>query len=258
VLALLAVIGLAAGDCRAETITLTVSWNGNTFTAMGTSGVFVGPGSGPAGAQTVLNINVGALNSDLAAGGSAYTFSDLGVTTNFPGTNSSEGAFLQISGLLDVATTGTAGDIKVFSSEGGFTAPPSSSTKLTLADTANYTGTTSTSTQTGTGGFSDSSSPAVTAGVGPIALSSNGTTTDSHEGSTPPLTLPTYVTPFTLTNTLDFNLTPRGTSSGSDGFSGQTSVVSGSIPEPASVLLLLTGILPVFVVLRRRRGLVAG
>jgi hypothetical protein len=258
ILALVAVFGFAAGDCRAESITMVISWNGNTFTAMGTAGPFVGPGSGPAGAQQVLNINVGALNSNLAALGSAYSFSNLGVITNFPGTTTSTGGFLQTSGALDVATTGTAGPIVVTGSESGFTAPTSSPpTMLFTGATANYTGTTSTSTQSSTGSFMDSGSLAAMAG--PVPLPSNGTVTDSHNGSASTGPLPAYVTPYTLTNQMTLNLTPRGASQGSDGFSGQTSVVTVGVPEPTSVVVCLTG-MPVLLVIvglrRRRRGVV--
>jgi hypothetical protein len=268
VLALIAVIGFAAGDCRAETITLTVSWSGHVFTATGTAGIYVGPGSGPAGAQQILNINVGALNSDLAGFGSAYSFSNMGVQTNWPGTSTSAGGFLLTAGTLAVGTTGTAGLIKVTATEGGYTTPSASlGVVLATVHQANFTGTTAgtdggsptPSYQSGTGSFTDSGGPPLTVTSATLVMPSNGMLPDGHTTSDTK-TLGPFVTPYTLTTESDFNLVPRVAAPGSDGFSAQVSVIT--VPEPASMVMFLTSMPVPFVIvgwlgLRGRRRVAA-
>jgi hypothetical protein len=253
VLGLAAMIGVMASEARAETLTLTV------YAGSGTGGAVIYTTTG--GSQAVT-ANLTALNSDLtAAGFGAYQFTNLGGSSNNPGTSGPVGGFILTSGNMTV-TPGGSGEgtpITVVLTEDGFSAPSSGAgASLFTAATANYAGTAAgpASTQTDQSQFTDSTPQTITGGV--ISQPSNGTQTDSHSTGISQ-GLPAYVVPYTLTNILVIQLTadPAG-SGGSNGFSGKTSVISsGTIPEPASLVMMLTGMpLPLVVLglLRRRRA----
>jgi hypothetical protein len=68
--------------------------------------------------------------------------------------------------------------------------------------------------------------------------------------------IPTFVTPFGISNSMTFSLLPNANAQATDGFSGSTTVTaSGTVPEPANLSIILAGAIPlaVFNWIRRRR-----
>jgi hypothetical protein len=244
---LAAMTGLMASESRAASLTISVMQGSTTIYST-------------TGGATKVTANVTALNADLIANGlGGYSFSSLGGSSNNPGTSGPVGGYIITTGTLDV-TPGGAGEgtpLTVVLTQSGFTAPASGTGSM-LSDTAtaNYVGVLGGSTQSNTGTFSDSSSPAVTGTAGPITQTYTGSSPGFNMTVSTPLAA--YVTPYTLTSTSMISLTgnPAG-SQGSDGFSNQVQVISTSIPEPASIVMMLTGMpLPLVVLglLRRRRA----
>jgi len=241
-LGLAALTGLMASEAQAETLTLSVFAGTDTTVA---------PIYTVTGGANAVGANVGVLNSDLAAAGfGAYSFSNLGGSSNNPGTNSPGplgGAYVLASGDLNV-TRGGSGEgtpITVVLSEGGFTLPTNGPT-LRDAGAAIITGASG----------SQGSEAVVTDATGASTnVSIAGLTgTGLQTASTP---LGSYVTPFTLESQTVLSLTSTSTTEpGSNGFS-QLAQVQAAVPEPASLVLMLTGMpLPLVVLglLRRRRA----
>jgi len=115
--------GFGALEARAETLTLSV-FAGTDTTAPAIYSVV--------GGSTAVSADTGILNGNLAAAGfGAYSFSNLGGSSNNPGssaTGDQGGAFILTSGNLSV-TPGGSGEstpITVVLTEGGFVLPTSS------------------------------------------------------------------------------------------------------------------------------------
>jgi len=255
-LGLTALFGLSAREARAEAMILTVSLNGTSiFSATGPT---TGPNAHQAVSVTTAGLTV--LNGDLS--GTGYSFSSLGGASNNPGTSGPVGGFISDSGNVSFAPGGSGGVLTITVSEVGFTAPSSgTSATLTSAATANYSGAgaggagPTPTYQTYSGMFSDSSLPPVTATTPLITQLANGTASDQHSASTSTPIAP-YLTPYSLTSATNIDLTASSSSPSNDVFTGKTSVVSASVPEPASLVMMLTGMpLPLVVMglLRRRR-----
>ncbi len=244
-LGLSALVGLAAHECSAGTLTITVFGGGLPVAGYTTTGT----------AQSVT-VDVDELDAMLKAAGSAYSFSSLGAVSDYAGQTGSVGAYLNTSGTVSVsATGGSTSALTIFTSEDGWTSPTAVSTsRLVDTATANYTGLAAdslrrTSATTDFAGFIDSSSPAVSAVTLGFALNANGTVNDVHSGSAS-TAFGKYLTPFDLSNTLTVELTPRTKNTpGSDSFSGVTSLTTN--PEPASLVMMLVGISVVILTLRR-------
>jgi len=237
-LGLAAILGLTAGQAKAETLTLSVIYGGSTFAFTGSS--------------TSVSVPATVINDDLA--GSGYTFSNLGGVSNWFGSNTSVGAFVQDSGSLS-RSGGTGGDITIILTESGFTLPSGGSgAQLSSAPAATFAGTTTSSTQKDMGTYTSDANSANTVSTPQTTLTSNGTATDSHSGSAT-AGIPSYVTPYTLTLTETINLTQRSSSSAADGLGSTVSVLS--VPEPAGLVMMVTAMpLPLVVLglLRRRRA----
>jgi hypothetical protein len=243
-LGLVAMSVLMAGEARAESLILSVFAGTDTTVAP----IFTTTG----GANSVT-ANVGVLNSDLAAAGfGAYSFTNLGGSSNNPGSTALGplgGAYILNSGNL-VVTHGGSGEgtpITVVLTEGGFTLPANGPTLVDTA-TANIAG--ATGSQGSEGVFRGATGAPTTTAI--PGLTSSGIQTSS----TP---LGTYVTPFSLESQTILSLTAtNSTLPGSNGFSQKVQVLAAStVPEPASIVMMLTGMpLPLVLVglLRRRQA----
>jgi hypothetical protein len=232
-LGLAALIGLSAPEARAATMTMNVIFGGSTFS-------FTGTATSVAPSLTVIN-------GDLA--GSGYSFSSLGGSSNNVGTPAL--AFVSESFDLD-RTGGTGGPLVIQVTEGGFTDPASATGNSWMVNhTATFTGDTATSSQTNVGNFTDSG--AVNVNLSPVPSPLFGTTSAAQSGTATHALSP-YAIPFTLTTTTTINLAQVGTSDAND--VGTSTVSVAGVPEPASLILMLTGMpLPLVVMglLRRRR-----
>ncbi len=221
---------------------MTIATNGHTITVAGS---LVSSSS-----STSFQVNTTTLNSLLATDGSAYQFSALGVSSDWSGSTGSQGASLQTSGGLFVLTggTGVTGALTITVSEDGFLAPTGKNGSLESTSIANFTNTTagdkdaSTSSYQGTPG-----TILVSTSTGPVANDYSPNHSDS---------IGTVSSGYTLGNLLAISLTKNTTSEAQLGFSGTAQVFAASVPEPASLVMMLTGMpLPLVVLglLRRRR-----
>jgi hypothetical protein len=241
-LGLAAMASLMAGEARSETLTLSVFAGTDTSAPALYSTV---------GGATLVTADTTILNGALAgAGFGAYSFGVLGGNSNNPGsTTIGVGAFILTTGSL-IVTAGGSGEgtpITVVLTEGGFTLPTNGPSVSDTA-TANIGGASSAS-QSSTGIFMDATGATVNTPTG-LLTSSGSTTTTSPLGA--------YMTPFTLTSVTTLSLTSQSRNPLIPGANGFTQLVSvQAIPEPASLVMMLTGMpLPLVVLglLRRRRA----
>jgi hypothetical protein len=243
-----------ASEARAELITLTIVANGtpivitNAPIPTGTPASLVNP---PTSAQG-LSINTGNLNLALAGVGSNYQFTELGVTSNWSGTTDSTGAFLKVGGTVFLAP-GLAPDatsLTISVTEDGFTAPVGSGAVLTVTANSNFAGAPAGSTQ----GANTGSYNATDLNVGDLV--SSGVTTNNPSASMS-MGIGSTATGFSLDNSLSISLLSNAGSNSADTFA-VTAQVTAAVPEPASMVVMLTGMpLPLAVVgllLRRRRA----
>jgi hypothetical protein len=236
-LGLTALLGLSARESRAANMTLEVIYGGTTYITTGSA--------------TAVTANLTVLNGDLA--GSGYTFSGLSGSSN--NTTATSNAFVNDSGTLNFAPGGAGGTLTIIVSESGFTAPASGTgNSLSSSQGATYANTTASSSQSDVGNFNDGKG--VNKSLPTVAPTLFGTTTMSQIGNAT-TSLPAYATPFTLTTTTTISLGASSSSTASDVFTSQTLISSNPVPEPASLIMMLTGMpLPLVVVglLRRRRA----
>jgi hypothetical protein len=231
-----------ASEARSETLTLSV------YAGTDTNAPFI---YSIIGGSTAVTADTGILNGNLAgAGFGAYSFSNLGGSSNNPGTNvpgSQGGAFILTAGNL-IVTPGGAGEstpITVFLREDGFTLP---TTSLTLKDTgtANFAGAT---------GVLGSEGVLTEANGASTSVSIPGLTDSGIQIASKPHG--TIVSPFTLETQTLLVLDSATGLPGSNGFSQKLQLAASAVPEPASMVVLLTGVpLPLVVLrlLRRRRA----
>jgi len=237
-LGLTALLGLSARETRAANMTLEVIYGGNTFTFAGT--------------QNAVSPSLTVLNGNLA--GSGYSFTGLGGSSN--NGFSTNMAFVADSGTLQFTAGGIGGPLTIIVTEDGFTAPASgASNTLMSTQGATFTGTTTTSSQSDVGNFKDAGAVNQNLPTSPATLFG---TTMAAQSASATAGLPTYAIPFTLTSTTTINMgAASSTSPGNDVFTSTTSVSAQVVPEPASMILMLTGMpLPLVVMglLRRRRA----
>jgi hypothetical protein len=228
----MALSGFMANRADAGSITLDVDLGGTVVYSVSSSSP-----------DTSVSAVLAEVNGDLLAAHSIYRFTSAGVgaTSNFSGDGT---GFLTISGtVIIVAGTNTA-SLSVDATQGGFLAPtgPSGSVVTTQSGTPS-TGATGTTTYTGD--FNGALTPTLTSTVaGGVSFS----TTSS----------PVLVSPVASGYSLSDHqvISIAGSPVGStETFGGQTTV--SAVPEPASLVMLLTG-LPVPLVfmglLRRRKA----
>lgn len=217
-LAASALIGIMASEARAEVMTLTVYLNSTSIYTVG-------------GASEAVSADPGILNVALA--GSGYTVISLSGASNFPGTTGLAGGFISVTGTLGVGS-GTGGTLQIVVSENGFTAPPpGQGASITSEATATFP--ISVTTHQFTSTFADSSPTPVTVTTPTLTLTSGIT------AGTLPIPLPAvFSLPYTLSSTTTI-VDPSGTAN-TDVFVGTVSV--STVPEPASLVMLLTGISP--------------
>jgi len=246
VLGLAALIGLMAREGRAETITMTISTNGHVIPI---TGALVNGVPTPQSFQ----VNTVNLNNVLAADGSAYRFTALGANSNWAGSTGSDGGFLSTGGNLVVSTTstGVTGTLTITTTEDGFTAPTGTNGTLKSTQNAAFNSTAAGDNQSYVSSFNGTTlpPPLVSTSTGPIANNYSPSRTDP---------IGAVAAGYSLDNHLTFNLTQNTASQASDnGFQGTAQVFASSVPEPASMILMLTGMpLPLVVMglLRRRRA----
>jgi len=227
-----ALLALTGNPAQATSITLSVDLNGVV--------IYSTTSSSPD--QTVSASTI-ALNADLAAAGSAYQFSSLSANSNYTGAAT---GFLQTTGQLTMIAGGsTSAVLSVDVTQSGFLAPIGPVGTMVSSASGDYVGVPS-GTTTYTSDYQSITSAPLT------GTASGGST--SFSGMTPPMAIGAVPSGYSLSNHFLISLTQ--TVGASEGFAG--SVLVTAVPEPASGVMLLTGMpLPlaiVFGLIRRRRA----
>jgi hypothetical protein len=239
-LGLAALLALSTTEASAGPITLVLTYSGGSTTIV--SG---GPGSQTGSTANNFTANTATVNGDI--GSTGLTFSGIQGLSNNPGAAS--GATLNLSGGVSYSGTGT-GTITITLYQTGFTIPSGPGT-LVSSSGANYNsamGSTQMSysalnnaaTYVGATPTPTSMYTATTSGVQAL---SNGTGTSVGVTANP--------AGYTLVDTTTITLKGAGAV---DGFSDNAKFTA--VPEPASIIMMLTGMpLPLVVMglLRRRR-----
>ncbi len=247
----LAMLPVANRAARAESIDITVSGPGFSFDLTAFQ-------IGVPTPQNFGSVDTSAgspLNTILRADGSAYQFSAIGGNSNYPGTSTSAGGYLQLTGgvYIPAGVTGST-SLTITETEMGFTLPKGPFPGILSSSTSStYVSAIPPSTETVQSTY--------TSGVPPSSVMTSlyqvpSPGTGSVSVDAPLVTISSLATvPYTLTNVITISLIPSSTTSVSDGFSVQATVTA--VPEPASVVTMLIGLpLPLvgLVWLRRRRA----
>jgi hypothetical protein len=238
-LGLVALFSLSAREVNAAPMTLVVELNNVV--------VFSINGSADNQAVTANTTN---LNN--AMGTSGYVWSGLSGSSNFPGDNT-VGGFVTTNGNVSFQG-GTGGTLTIIVFESGFTGPASGAgNDLQSTSAATITGADSSSLHQETGTFTDSASNSVSL----VNQQFNGGTS-AAQSDTQSTGLNPWVGSYTLMNTTVLNLATGSANSPSNNvFTATTSVLPAGVPEPASLIMMVTGMpLPLVVMglLRRRRA----
>jgi hypothetical protein len=245
-LGLAALIALPAPVACAGNLTMTISFGSNTLTFDYTNSTYAATGSN---ADTLI-VNVGAVNSQFlgapgATGGpSEYAFGDLGANSNNPG--AANGTLSETgTALLNGGGTNTS-PITVYVTQNGYTSPLGAGF-LGYTATSNFTNAATPSTETTSSSFNATTTTPIT---DTFVSGGSNPQSYSHTNSLGGLTA---TGSYSLDDSATISLT--GTSSTKDQFS--VSAAFSTVPEPASLVLMLTGMpLPLVVMglLRRRRA----
>lgn len=244
-----ALIGLAAPESRAAGITMTLTWTGGSlsFDSL-TASPYVLPGS----SATSLLVNTNAVNGFLASHGAAFTVSALGAQSNFPGgVPVATQATLTENGTVVLSGSSGATAVTISTVQSGFTAPGGSGTLTSLPSLA--------FNNVATGSLTSSSSYNATVTT-PYAQTSTGTGLNGGSPLAAPTSMGigTIASGFSLDNTAVVDMTGSTPGAGTyTNFSVSATLSGAAIPEPASIIMMLTGMpLPLVVLglLRRRRA----
>lgn len=230
VLGLAALCGLLASEARAAaTISMTITLgNGDTIDV----DTFRTGGS----ATDYGVVNLALLNSTLASDGSAYTFTAFGGGSNNAGT-STQGQ-LTMTGGIEILSTNTNTDtaLTINETEGSFTAPSGKTGTLQSASSATFANQAAGPGQTATSDYN-------TITTSPYSVNSKGVNDTSGEGNQTSTSIPAWVTPYSLSNSLSFSLVPQTGLDVTDQY-GLTATVNtlaiAAVPEPSSVVLVLS------------------
>jgi len=246
---LIALVGIMAGEARSAPIHMTIDLSSgpqidvDIFATTTANGYNVDASTG----------DLANLNATLAARGSEYQFVGLSGSSNFPG-DATQGQLILTAEIHSVANGGTDSFLRLTETETGFTSPTGPSGTLSSSSTGNFT-----NQSAGVGHDALSMFNSTTAG--PYSVLSNGSPVGFGGGMASVGVAPVS-TLYTLTNVATFGLSHPGPG-GNDivDSAGVTATITANvIPEPASIVMFLTGMpLPLVVVgmLRRRRRALA-
>jgi len=196
------------------------------------------------------------INAFLLANGSEYQFgslvppstTSLGGSSNFPG-NTVQGQLVLTGEIHSVAGAGADTVLKITETEADFTAPTGATGTLMSSSTGNFTNQPAAAGHTASSAFNAISTP--TYSVLSSGTAVNGEAGAASIGVTPVSTL------YTLKNVITFGLAHITTGNDIvDSFGVTATISAATVPEPASLVTMLTGIpLPLVVLglLRRRR-----
>jgi hypothetical protein len=242
------VIGLVTSQAQAGSLTFVVTASDGMTLAFSAGPIATSSNGG----NTLTVTNLVAVNTFLSTNGSAVQFGGLQASSNFaPSSGNAAGSFVTQTGSIyydnSLAGNGLA-SVQVF--QNGFMLPTGLSGLMQSASTANFTSATAGSSETFTSTYNGTlNAPGQTSTSTGVAQNNY-----SPSSNTP---IPSYVTPFEISNLTSFSLLPNPNAQSTDGFTGSTTITAAVIPEPASLVLLGMGMPLAFVfalLLRRRRA----
>jgi len=224
-------------QAHAGPITLSIDLNGVVL--------FTATSTGANQTVTLSTFAVAAVNAALGAAGSDLSLTSASANSNFTGGST---GLLQTTFQASVLSTGSdVGELSVDTTQSGFLSPIGANGTMTSSAGGNFAGVASGNVMY-TSDYQGAPSPTLTFGA------SGGVT--SFSGSTPALPVGTVPSGYTLSN--HWLISPSDTPGGTVGGTGSVILGAGAIPEPTSVVMLLTGMpLPlaiVFGLIRRRRA----
>jgi hypothetical protein len=228
--AMAALLGFMGSQAQAATVTISVDLGGTVIYS--TSGA----------------VNITALNTDLKNAGSAYQFATNGLTASSQLQSDGEVALTTTGSIIILATGSTTPTLSIDVVATGILAPVGSGGTLASSASGTYSGVSS-GTTTFTGDYQGTTlTPAI------VGTASGGTT--SYGSTNAVQSIGTVPSGYSLSNHFVIGLSQNV--GGTEGLSGSV-IVSTVVPEPSSVVMLLTGMpLPlamVFGLIRRRRAM---
>jgi hypothetical protein len=245
VLGMALLLSVMAGSARAELITMTITDSSGSFSV----DIFATPGA------TTYNVDAFGLieiNSVLADQGSEYQFFSLGGSSNFPG-NTIQGNLVLTGEIHSVVGGGTDTFLQITESESGLTSPTGTSGLLMSASTGDFTNESKGLGHIAQSLFNITATPT-------YSVLSSGVVVNP-EGNNGSVTIIPVSAPYTLTNTVIFDLSHAGANDVIDSFGVTATVTANGVPEPTSLVMLLMGTGAPLIVLgmtwRSRRGTVS-
>lgn len=242
-----AMLGLSGREANAGTLTITIDFAGLTSpitVAVGT------PTAQSGSSENLLQAATSVVNGDIAHAGAAFQFSSLGATSNSPGSGD---ATVTVNGeLKNITGTGLSnpGPITITATLSGFSSPTGTGT-LTSSSSGTFTSTSTSTTEKNSSSLGSASTSTTYTSMGTNSFS-NGL------GTSVAVTSP-VATGYSISDTSVINLINPGSATAAP-FADATFSVTGTfttVPEPASLVMMLTGMpLPLVImgILRRRRA----
>jgi hypothetical protein len=245
-LGLAALVGLLAPEARAGNILMTITVGSSSLTFDYTDGTYAVAG----GNADNLTVNTTNLNNWLTnTAHSVFNFSDLGGSSDNPGFPNPIGGTLGETGTAIFTNTGSGfnNTITIHVTQDGFTTPIGPGA-MGYSSTANFTNAGVGNTQVSSSSFNSTNTSNTTNTVLAYPPAANP---QPYSNSNTLSGLTAVATGYSLDNTATITLTQ-----GKDQFSVSAQFTT-AIPEPGSLLMMLTGMpLPLVVMglLRRRRA----
>jgi hypothetical protein len=222
----------AAGKaCAGSLEILVVESGGPTIPITDNGGLDTDPTIG------VINVNSTLLNLSLVN----YQFTGLGAQSNSPGATTS--STLSESGTAQLLLGGT-GSVTVLATDVDYSLPGGSTRTLLSSASNTYTNASAGDSQAFTSWFNGSNTMAGKELPSPTVtlVSSSSILPNSHGGDAAPTGVP-LTTPYGLTDQITLSLSGGGLGAlAQDQFSGSTVITDAAVPEPASLILMVTAI----------------
>jgi len=234
---------LIAGRAQAGILEMDLTVGANTIQIL--QGGFYDTGGNP----DTITVNTSALNATLAGlGDGNLTFSDLSANTNNPGDPT--GATLIQTGTALVSSGTVAFSIVAFQTD--FVVPSGNVGTLSSSAGGTFTKTSTGDSTAFTSYYDPTNTGALTVPSPTLTYPAPNTNGNSGYGSSAPDTMVGSVVPgYALVNQIQVSLTGSSSKIGKDQFTGSTVLFATAVPEPSSVLMLISA-LPVGLGLARR------
>jgi hypothetical protein len=258
----LALAAMMTGPAQAGTLTMVLMWGAAPNETLVITGSPYATVTTTNGIES-LSLNLTAVNGYLASNGSNLRFgASSGISDNQAGATEASGATLTSVGQLNLSGTSPGGSdmMTITAYKSDYTVPTGTVGLLSSSASGNFQNTNIGNSIVGQSWYNANNQPdAMQLPSGATTITSNSTLPNSGTVVPPSGTqtapISTYVTPFSLTNQVTVNLTPTGKSGENAQYNLLTQVTA--VPEPASMIMMLTGMpMPLLLlsILRRRKA----